>query len=59
MYFDFETTAPTDNIFDSEHVCCVLRFDRCFSFCAKFEYNYNIKKLSAFFEGINNIKLPY
>ena len=34
IYFDFETTAPTDNCFDPEQkkiVCHVLCFDCCFS----------------------------
>ena len=39
LYFDFETTAPADNIFDPEqkNVCCILCFNCCFPSGAKFE----------------------
>ena len=40
LYFDFETTAPTDNCFDPEqkkNVCCVLCFNCWFSSCVKFK----------------------
>ena len=39
LYYDFETAAPTDNIFGPEqkkNVCCILCFNCCFSSSAKF-----------------------
>ena len=60
MYFDFETTGPTDNNFDPEQkkCFCILCFHCCFSSGAKFEQNYNTKKLFAFFRRIDYNKIP-
>ena len=47
IYFDFQTTAPTDNCFDPEqkNVCYVLCFSCYFSFATKPLEDYSTKKL--------------
>ena len=62
IYFDFETTAPTDNCFDpkqKKNVCFFLCHDCCFSSRTKTKSYRNPKKLRAFNRRINKLNLFY
>ena len=57
IYFDFETTAPTDNCFDPEQKkngCYVLCFNCCFSPTTKPLQDYCTKMLRTYTATINN-----
>ena len=60
IYFDFETTAPTDNCVDPEqkkNVCSFICNDCCISSRIKFRTNNNLSKFYAFTRSINNFEL--
>ena len=62
IYFDFETTAPTDNCFDPEqkkNVFCFLCHDFRFSSTIKTKSYRNPKKLCAFNRRGNKLKTFY
>ena len=57
IYFDFETTAPTDNCLDPEpkkNVCRFICYDCCVSSSSQIRAYYYLQKLCTSFRAINN-----